>query len=167
MASDPWIVLLIGAPAAGKTSVAHALLSRLAPQVVPHLRTDAIRQSMVGNTWSPHLRLAAYEGVLAMAASLTAHGLPVLIDGNYLDAAERARIQALPGRLLRVLVHCSLPSRLARNRLRQPSERVPEERIAQAHTAAEALKVSVDLVVDTDVEPPEDAALHILNALHL
>lgn len=166
------VILLWGAPAAGKTRIARGVVAhcRTRGEVLPHLSSDAIRSSLDVGPYLPPLRAVVYAGMQAMLESAVAADLPVLLDANYLDDERRRRVvetvAAAGGHLLSVLVRCGLDARRERNRRRNEAERVPDAYLAEAHQRAEALRGEADLVLDTDVLTPDEAVSAITGWLH-
>lgn len=159
------IILLWGAPAAGKTAVARALVEgwqARGGRRLFHLASDRISRAVVGPTYVAELRPAVYRGMAAMADELLQAGLDVILDANYLQPQQRREILAMAltrGRhLASVHVTCGLASRLARNRARAATEQVPEHRVAELHALAESSAHEADLLVDTDLDSLEEAA---------
>jgi adenylylsulfate kinase-like enzyme len=93
-----WTVWLTGPPAAGKTTVARALLTRLAVRGVRPvwLESDALRRVLTPEpTYEPAERDEFYRAVADLAALLVAQGHPVLVDAvaprrRHRDRARRA-----------------------------------------------------------------------------
>lgn len=166
------VILLWGAPAAGKTRIAQGVVARCREQglVLPHLSSDAIRASMDVAGYLPALRAVVYDGVQAMLESALVVHLPVLLDANYLDDERRRRVReavaAGGGRLLSVLVRCGFEARRERNGRRGEASRVPEAFLAEAHERAEGLRGEADLLLDTDVLTADEAVSAVLGWLH-
>lgn len=165
----PTLLLLWGAPAAGKTSIARAVSEGYRARVghvLPKLVTDELRRTILGAEFIAEVRNSVYDGIVAMADRIATAGLDCLIDGNYLDGWRRRQIEDVASRagarFVRVMVHCGLEDRLARNAARPALERVPDEWVRQAHAMAEANREDADLVVDTAAERAEAAAPRIL-----
>ncbi|NDD30596.1 MAG: hypothetical protein EB084_20240 [Proteobacteria bacterium] len=161
------VVLLWGAPAAGKTSVARAVVASCARAdvTVLHLSSDAVRAALHAGPYLRALQGVVYDGLQAMLESAMAAGLTVLLDANYLDAGRRGRVRAAVasrgGSLLSVQVACSVGSRRARNDARPLTQQVPADYIEDAHGRAEAQQGDADVVVDTDTCTADEAARRI------
>ena len=165
-------MLLWGAPAAGKTSVARHLVEGYRARtgrVLPRLGTDDIRRAVLGQDFVAEVRNSVYDGIVAMCERITADGLDVLVDGNYLDGWRRRQIVDVcartSARLISAHVHCTLEERLRRNALREGAEHVPEEWVRKAHDMAVAALPDASLVIDGMQERPEAAAARLLDAL--
>ncbi|MBI3929234.1 MAG: AAA family ATPase [Armatimonadetes bacterium] len=153
LAKRPWIILLWGAPAGGKTTLARLLLERCRTLVVCHLSPDGLNRSALGDRFVSSVRVGLYEGVLTLGEHFLASGASLLLDGTFLQPDLRRRVTELAARtrtpLISVLVHCPLAARLARNRNRTGFERVPEPWLRDAHCRAGAQAGEAGLVVDT------------------
>ena len=112
------------------------------------------------------MRAAVYDGILMLAQRLLEAGFAVLLDGNYLNRARRREVQdmacKLQVQLVDVLVHCTLESRLARNRTRPEAECVPEHYVVHAHGEATKATAEATLVIDSDYTSFDEAAHRIL-----
>lgn len=154
-------MLLWGAPAAGKTTVARAILDGYragAGVILPRLGTDDIRRAILGSEFIAEVRNSVYDGILAMVDRIADAGLDCLVDGNYLDGWRRRQLEDVASRhdarMVRALVHCGLEQRLARNRVRSGIELVPEEWVREAHEKAEASRGDADVLIDTAAPDP-------------
>jgi predicted kinase len=166
------VLLLWGAPAAGKTSIARhvvTLYRARTGRLLPHLNTDAIRRAITGDEYIAAMRPAIYAGILTIAQRLIEAGLAVLLDGNYVDQVRRREVKDMARRnqvqLIDALVHCTLESRLARNRSRPATERIPEHYVVHAHWKASKAIAEAALVVDSDRLSCAEAATEILALL--
>lgn len=99
----PRLVAIGGLSGTGKTSVAHALASRIArcPGAL-HLRTDVERKRMFGvgettrlpeDAYTREISDAVYGKVFKKAAIALQAGHTVIVDAVYLDQAERSAIE--------------------------------------------------------------------------
>jgi predicted kinase len=168
----PCLIQLWGAQAAGKTAVARSLVSGFHERtglILPHLSTDEIGRAVLGPVHIGPSRGVLYDAILLMAERFVEIGWSALLDATYLEPARRAEVRTLAARLgtpLRsVHVHCSLPSRLERNRLRPGVGCVPDDVIERSHERAAAARDEADVAIDTDVTLPQDAARDILDWL--
>lgn len=167
-----FILMLWGAPAAGKTTVARHLLAELRRQrglTLPHLSTDQLNRAILGDDFVGEVRHALYDGLIAMAGSILGSGGGVLLDGTFLYPEMRQRIKNLARErravLVSVQVECSLPTRRQRNTLRPDDERVPEEWLERAHFRALANRFHSDLSLDTEKLTTEQSVDRILELL--
>lgn len=166
------IVLLWGAPAGGKSSIARELVAmhrHKTGRSLPWMSTDAISRTMVGDEFVPELRPIIYDGLLTLASGAVDAGLDVILDGNYVQSAHREKVCRLAeskgALLVSALVHCQLTSRLARNRSRPQSELIPDAYVEMAHNDAFRAQAEATTVIDTDVLSPSEAAAKIWLAL--
>lgn len=149
----PWVVLFWGAPAAGKSTLANRLVEYWAQRglMLGHLGTDRLNASTFGGQFDRVLRDGLYEGMFTMASRFLEAGKCLVIEGTFLESAQRQRLERLcrerGARLLTVCVECPLPARLLRKRHRSVSERVPESWLRRAHGLA--AQAPSDLRVDT------------------
>lgn len=168
----PTVLLLWGAPAAGKSTIARLVLEGYRARtgrVLPRLGTDEIRRAILGQEFVAEVRNAVYDGIVSIVERVTADGLDVMVDGNYLDGWRRRQLIDVCGRtsarLVSVHVWCGLEERLRRNAMRTGTEKVPEEWVRQAHTMAEGCHGEADHVVDGAGERPAEVAGRLLDAL--
>ena len=168
----PTVLLLWGAPAAGKSTVARALLEGYRERrghVLPRLGTDEIRRAILGAEFVAEVRNAVYDGIVSIVERVTADGLDCLVDGNYLDGWRRRQLVDVCARtstrLVTAHIWCALDERLRRNALRTGTEHVPEEWVRHAHALAEATRDEADHLVDGATERPAAAAARLLAAL--
>ena len=165
----PWLLLLWGAPAAGKTTLAKSILDYWASRnlVVPHLSSDALNRAMIGEQFQKELRPVIYEGLLTMAESILKTGRGLVLDGTFLEQEARNRIREMASLQVHVQVTCPLSLRLQRNVARPDSERVPNIWVRDAHYKAEFAKRDANLVIDTSELSQSEARNQILNTLAL
>jgi adenylylsulfate kinase len=102
-----WVVWLTGPPASGKTTIARAILERLAGAGgnAIWLESDALRRILTPQAdYSPAERDQFYATVADLAALLAGQGFNVLLDATAPRRAHRQRLHdRFPG-LLEVLV---------------------------------------------------------------
>lgn len=152
------VILLFGPPAAGKSSLVRELLAVYrALEDVPallYLGTDALRETISGQTYGPKARGVVYAGVLGMLEAALTTGHNVIVDGNYLDPEARRQVTEVvtrsKGRLLKILVFCSLEVGLQRNAARQESERVPEDYLRAMYGRLPQAQEDADLSLDSE-----------------
>lgn len=113
-----WAVWLTGPPASGKTTIARAILDRLAGAGVAAvwLESDALRRILTPQAdYSPSERDFFYAWVAGLAALLAGQGFNVLVDATAPRRAHRQQLRdRVPG-LLEVLVEAPRDVREARD----------------------------------------------------
>jgi predicted kinase len=167
-----FVIMLWGAPAAGKTTVARALLEELRSKrglILPHLSTDQLSRAIVGEEFVSEVRRALYEGLITIADQILLAGGGVLLDGTFLTPALRENVRRMARErravFISVQVACSLNVRKLRNAARAAAERVPDAWLERAHYSALAGKTHGDLVVDTERLPAKEAVEQILDLM--
>jgi predicted kinase len=151
----PTLILFWGAPAAGKSSLAEQICEqwRQAGQALTYLSSDAVNQTILGGEFVSKMRPAIYDTLRLLAARSLQAGLPVIVDGTYLQRQARHELlnegESRGILSVSVLVHCDLEERLRRNSLRDTQSRVPDVWVEKAHWAAEYQKREASLVLDT------------------
>jgi predicted kinase len=139
---QPLLIVVTGPPAAGKTTVAYELASRLR---LPLIAKDTIKEALFDGlgtgdlAWSQRLGAATYLAMLALAEASVAVGASLVLEANFVRGSDHeARLAALPVRF--VQIHCSAPLEvlLARyeQRDRHPGH-VDAERIGALREAVE------------------------------
>jgi predicted kinase len=109
VSDKPLVAVVTGPPAAGKTTIARELASRLR---LPLIAKDTIKEALFDGlgtgdlAWSQRLGEATYLAMLAIAEESVAAGAGLVLEANFIRGGEE-RIAALPARL--VQVHCSAP----------------------------------------------------------
>lgn len=109
-----WVVWLTGPPAAGKTTVARAVLDRLAGAgaAAVWLESDTLRKILTPQAdYSPAERDRFYAMVSDLAALLAGQGFNVLVDATAPRRAHRQRLRDRFPALLEVLVDAPLEVR--------------------------------------------------------
>jgi predicted kinase len=125
------VLLSMGLPASGKTTLARAIASRLG---LVHLSSDLTRKSLAGvrptqrgtdafreGLYDPSMTVRTYSALRRNAALWLGRGHSVVLDATYGDRAERARVRRLARRYgleLRIILSraddATLRARLAR-----------------------------------------------------
>jgi predicted kinase len=162
----PLVVVVTGPPAAGKTTIARELATRLR---LPLIAKDTIKEALFDGlgagdlAWSQRLGAATFGVMLALAEESLEAGGSLVLEANFSRGSE-SRLAALPARF--VQVHCSAPLELllARygSRERHPghvdSERIDALREAVRSGRYEPLDLPGDLIrVDTSGPVDVDA----------
>ncbi len=113
-----WAIWLTGPPASGKTTVARAVLDRLAGAGVAAvwLESDALRRILTPQAdYSPAERDRFYAAVAGLAALLVKQGFNVLVDATAPRRSHRQRLRDRFPALLEVLVEAPRNIREARD----------------------------------------------------
>lgn len=136
--SAPRLVLLMGPPAVGKTSVARSATVQLQKRYgrpVVHVEVDDLRH-MIVDDGDPFRERAAdlLEAVVERSLGFAA---VVLVEGLFWDDRSVARARALhPGNAC-IVLHAPLETRMRRNRERPAGEeRLADESIAELSATA-------------------------------
>ena len=168
----PWLILLWGAPAAGKSTLARCLSAeyqRRTHDVLPHLGTDKLNASIMGDNYEGSIRPQIYDCLLHLTEGLLVAGLPVMLEGTFLRPEMREKVALIAehseARLLSVQVECRLALRESRNDRRNVGAHVPESYLRQAHHLAKDQIRQADFVFDTELHEPEGLAAFLLGAV--
>jgi aminoglycoside phosphotransferase family enzyme/predicted kinase len=131
----PRLVIVGGAPAAGKSTVAEELGVRLPAAV---LSADRIRKELAGlspedhhpeafgqGLYSPAHTVAVYEELAAKARFIVAHGETVVVDASFSRVGQRELFRHIAVDLHTPLVEleCTAPSQVLTDRLRDRDHR--------------------------------------------
>jgi predicted kinase len=106
----PLLVVVTGMPASGKTTVAEGLARRLR---LPLIAKDEIKESLYeslgadGVDSSGRLGAAAYELIFALARTMVASGVSVIVEANFFRDQENEFAALPPHRLMQI--HCEAP----------------------------------------------------------
>lgn len=160
------LVLIAGLPGTGKTTVAKAFAKRCG---AVHLNSDTLRfeLGLMGH-YSPEDKEKVYATLLERARVALLEGKQVVVDSTFFSEKVRAPFQALAA-------SCGVPLRwievkAAEQTLRQRLSR-PRPDSEADFTVYEKIRDQFEplpedrLVLDTDLESPESAALKIQNYL--
>lgn len=108
--TPPLLVVVSGMPSSGKTTVAEELARRLR---LPLIAKDAIKESLYETLGaadvaaSGRLGTAAYALIFALAGSMLADGVSVIVEANFFRD-QAPEFKALPPHRL-VQLHCDAP----------------------------------------------------------
>jgi len=93
----PALIAVGGMSGTGKTVLARDLAADIGPcPGAVHLRTDTERKVAASQVdYTPTARSAIYDRMLARAATLLAAGRSVILDGTFLDEAQRIAVEEL------------------------------------------------------------------------
>lgn len=142
------IILVGGPPGTGKTTLANAIAADLGCTVIS---TDRVRKELAGldpdtpapatygtGLYSPELIAQTYAEVMNRAATLTAHGRSVILDGTWTAQATRQQAMNLAARTASVVVplRCVAPADVAAARMAR--RRGPSDATADIATAMRA-----------------------------
>jgi uncharacterized protein len=97
----PVLIAVGGVSGTGKTVLARDIATRVGccPGAV-HLRTDTERKARSGTvTYDPAARSGIYDQMLSRASTLLAAGRSVVLDGTFLDPAQRRAARDMAARL--------------------------------------------------------------------
>jgi aminoglycoside phosphotransferase family enzyme/predicted kinase len=127
------LVLVGGAPATGKSTVARALAAETG---WPLLRSDEIRKELAGVSLAQHTSVPVdtgiytndwttrvYDEMLLRAQALLEMGESVILDATFADPGERARAASVASKTVSDLIalQCSVPADVAQARAEQRS----------------------------------------------
>ena len=99
--AEPVLIAVGGMSGTGKTVLARDLAAGLGPcPGALHLRTDTERKAQASHPdYAPTAREAIYGRMFARAANLLAAGRSVILDGTFLDEAQRRAAEAIAAHL--------------------------------------------------------------------
>lgn len=167
-----FIILLWGAPAAGKSTLANALVSeylRRTGLVLPHLGTDRLNQSIMGEQFEGAIRPHLYQCLANLCEGLLQAGRPVLLEGTFLEPERRRQVEQLAAkwnvRCVSAQVECRLALREARNERRNEGAYVPDEFLRRAHELAKNQIPQADFVFDTELQGSGGLARFLMGAV--
>ena len=168
------LLITTGVMGSGKSSVARRAAASLGAIVV---RTDAVRKRLAGlalrergrdgfgqGLYTPEMSTRTYAEALRLAGEMLTAGWPVIVDGAFAHASERAAARALAasGSMPLTVLWCDAPDDVIAARLRQRSEDrhevsdgreelLPQHRARYEPPAGEAGVVTIDTTAP--VEP--------------
>ena len=122
----PPLVIVSGAPAAGKTTLARRLAADLR---LPVIAKDAIKELLGDSLGAPdreaskRLGAATYALLYAMADWLLDAGAGLVLESNFWRDASEPQFAPLTARSRAVLVHCTAAPEVLERRYRERGER--------------------------------------------
>jgi uncharacterized protein len=180
----PSLLVTMGLPASGKTTLARALAGRLA---LVHLSSDVMRKHLAGmrptehafdrfehGLYSPSMSRRTYAGLRRQAARWLRRGQSVVLDGTYGRPSERTALRQLARRnrahLLLVVCRTDEPILLTRLAARSQdpntvSDARPELWAGLKRAFVEPADEGGATCVDT-TKPPEYGVEQVIRALH-
>lgn len=174
---SPRVVLVRGLMGTGKTTLAERLAEELGAR---HISTDALRRGRFGASdqpaefgqglYAPELRRQVYDDLFAAAREELAQGGSVVLDGSFVDPADRRRAAQLSDEsaVTRTLLECRCPPEVAQARIARRLESGQGHSEARAelhpHQAAQEQPDSDAVVIDT-TRPLEGQLTEALRAL--
>lgn len=111
------LVLVIGLPGSGKSTVARALASELKAKI---LRTDEIRKTMVQSpTYGEREKEIVYDAMLSAAGQLLENGENVILDATFYKEELRGRAKNLAEKLKKkfFVIECRAHEEVIRKRM--------------------------------------------------
>lgn len=172
--NKPWILLLWGAPAAGKSTLCECLKSEYQERtgkLLCHLGTDRLNRSLLDDHFDPSVRGSLYRTIATLSSELAAQGRCVLVEGTFLCDEWRRHLlesaRSADARLLSVQLECRLNQRLKRNSGRPSHELVPEKFLEECHHRAKLQWSEADFVFDTELTAARGLATFLLNELRV
>ena len=164
----PLLVVVTGMPSSGKTTVAEELARRLR---LPLLAKDTIKEALYESLGaddvaaSGRLGAAAYGLIFALARTMLAAQVSVILEGNFFHDQE-AELMGLPAHRL-IQVHCAAPlavlldryARRARHPGHHDAEKITELPARFESGAHSPLQLDGRLIQLDTTRPVEFAAL--------
>jgi len=120
------LVIVGGAPATGKTTLARALGVSLG---LPVITKDDVKEALAApfptgdRDWSRQLGAAAYGALFAVAELILAAGHGLVLESNFRAGVSDAPLLALAGLAPTVVIVCRTPDALRRQRFEERAAR--------------------------------------------
>ncbi|HYF11474.1 MAG TPA: AAA family ATPase [Actinomycetota bacterium] len=167
------VLLLTGAPATGKSTVARIVAERFGRSV--HVEADRFYGFVVGGYVDPWERGAHDQNVVAVeiacdaAARYAEAGYVTILDGIFIPgwffepAIERLHARSLD--VSAAILRPSVATTIARARARVPPKRLPDEVLERLWRGFDDLGPLERHVIDSEGEAPARTAARIVDAL--
>jgi predicted kinase len=116
------LVIVAGAPATGKTTLARTLGTSLG---LPVITKDDVKEALAtpfptgDRDWSRHLGAAAYGALFAVAELILAAGHGLVLESNFRSGISDASLLALARVARTVVIVCRTPDGLRRRRFEE------------------------------------------------
>ena len=136
--ADPSIVMMIGAPGSGKSTITRALFT---PNEV--LASETFRAMVSNDPFSNEASTDAFEALHHIAATRARRRLLTVIDATHARREDRDKVDALARGLHvgveRIVVQAPIGQCVARVKEREGPARIPERAVRRMHGLVEAL----------------------------
>lgn len=171
MQNKLWLLLLWGAPAAGKSTLAHNIVTEYARshgRLPAHIGTDKLNHAVLGEEFEKSFRVCLYECLYTLAEGALRAGRPVIVEGTFLKDEQRRALQDIADKhsvlFLSVQVECRLRLRESRNNRRPDATRVPQSFLFHAHESAKNQIGQAHFVFDTELHNSRRLAKFLLDS---
>jgi predicted kinase len=162
------LLLFMGPPAAGKSSIIRKLLPRLGPRVM-HIPTDGLRAMLAKPRYTPAEHAMIFAGLFAIARLALQQNYTVVLDAVFRSPGlrQKARRLARQHGAAFTLVHVTAPlaHTLRRNRLREGFARIPEAAVRVIWRKLNQEHDRGEIAIDTSKLSPEQAVRLVLSRM--
>lgn len=169
---QPSIILLWGAPAAGKSTLASSIARLYSDKFgveLCHLGTDRLSQAILGDSFDADIRDSLYASLMELSSQFLKKNRSILVEGTFLEPRWRRELEAVAGLyavpLLSVQIECRLALREQRNRGRAEAELVPEGFLRNSHERAKNQLGDADFVFDTELLDSQRLARYLFGEM--
>lgn len=133
---SPWVAMMVGTPASGKSTLANGLSELLGAHVYS---ADDMREKIAGDVMDQSVNSVAWQMVYGAVEESLGRGESCVVDGTHANAEWRMRDASLyrgMGAKAVVAIHVltSLDTAIARNRQR-PGKQIPNHAMVRIHKA--------------------------------